>query len=147
MCWNVIENTNRTTLQIRLWYCPGNGVHIGSPGVAFHLICSIFMTRDIFQNNEISTASHCHWNEKLCKCKLKHWDNIAQKMILSNLFLQRLQYFRAQVQRELLGGEQQRIFGVWEANQNASSTPSTVLAYTKLKYTLFPYVIFQFLYF
>ena len=51
-------------------------------------------------------------------------------MILTHLFLQRLQYFRAQILRELLGGEQQRISGVLVANQRARSTLSTVLVST-----------------
>lgn len=32
-------------------------------------------------------------------------------MILSHLFMQRLQHFWAQIPRELRGGEKQRIFG------------------------------------
>ena len=48
-------------------------------------------------------------------------------MILTNIFPRWLQYFRAQIMRELLGGEQQRTFGVWVANQNGPSTLSTIL--------------------
>ena len=56
-------------------------------------------------------------------------------MILTHLFLQRSQYFRAQIPRELIGGKEQRIFGDWAANQNAPPKLSTVLEYTKYNYS------------
>ena len=51
-------------------------------------------------------------------------------MILTGLILKRLQHFRVQIPRELLGGEQQRISEVWVANQRARSTLSIVLVET-----------------
>ena len=39
------------------------------------------------------------------KYRLKQRDNTARKMIVTNLFLQRLQYFRAQIPREWRGGK------------------------------------------
>ena len=69
------------------------------------------MTRDIFKNYSAiyltikylppATATEM----KSCVSVNLNTEITAQKMILSNLFLQRLQYFRAQVQRELLEGE------------------------------------------
>ena len=50
-------------------------------------------------------------------------------ILTTHLFLQWLQYFRAQIPRELPGGEKQRLIGVWVANQSVSSTLSTVLVY------------------
>ena len=56
-----------------------------------------------------------------------------EKMILTpHLILQWLQYFWAQIPRELLRDEKQRIFGVWVANQSAPSAFSTVLVYDDL---------------
>ena len=53
-----------------------------------------------------------------------------EKMVLTtHLFLQWLQYFQAQIPRELLGDEKQRIFGVWVANQSAPSAFPSVLVY------------------
>ena len=39
------------------------------------------------------------------KYRLKQRDNTARKMIVTNLFLQQLQYFRAQIPREWRGGK------------------------------------------
>ena len=50
-------------------------------------------------------------------------------ILTSHLILQWLQYFWAQIPRELLRDEKQRIFGVWVANQSAPSAFSIVLAY------------------
>ena len=51
--------------------------------------------------------------------------------ILTHLFLQRLQHFRAQIPHELLKGAKQRISGVSVANQRASSTLSQDFHSTK----------------
>ena len=50
-------------------------------------------------------------------------------MILTHLFLQRLQCFRAQIPREVLGGEWQNVNGVSQvrANQSSPLKLSTVL--------------------
>ena len=39
------------------------------------------------------------------KYRLKQRDNTARKMIVTNLFLQRLQYFRVQIPRVWRGGK------------------------------------------
>ena len=53
--------------------------------------------------------------------KLNNEIMLHKKMTLINLFLQRLQYFWAQIPREVLRGESQwiYIFGVGVANQSA----------------------------
>ena len=51
-------------------------------------------------------------------------------MILNYSFLQQLQYFQAQIPRELLEGEYQRIFEICVANQSVPSALATLLAYT-----------------
>ena len=43
------------------------------------------------------------------------------------IFLQRLQYVRGQIQRELLGSGWQRIFSVWVATQSSYSSFCTIL--------------------
>ena len=42
------------------------------------------------------------------------------------IFLQRLQYVRGQIQRELLGSSWQRIFSVWVATQSSYSSFCTI---------------------
>ena len=50
-------------------------------------------------------------------------------MILTHLVIEGLKYFQVQILLDLLGVEQQRIFGLWVANQSMPSMLTTVLLY------------------
>ena len=50
-------------------------------------------------------------------------------MILTHLVIEGLKYFQVQILLDLLGVEQQRIFGLWVANQSTPSMLTTASLY------------------